>query len=117
MKAAPDKSHFSLTLVIFLGHIIEGSTITSLKSQIDAIIKTTPQSKKKVQEFLGKFFFSSTCVYKRQLNLRSFYKIFRQQNNFEWTLELQKRFDEKSPSHRTDLRHNSRSRSTSLCHV
>ena len=54
MKAAPDKSHFSLTLVIFLGHIIEASTITSLKSQIDAIIKTTPQPNKKVQEFLGK---------------------------------------------------------------
>ena len=117
MKAAPDKSHFSLPFVIFLGHIIEGSTITSLKSQTDAIIKTTPQSNKKVQEFLGKKFFLSTYVYKRQLNLRSFYKIFRQQNNFEWTLELQKRFDEKNPSHRTDLRHNFRSRSNSLCHV
>ena len=54
MKAAPDKSHFSLPFVIFLGHIIEGSTITSLKSQIDAIIKITPQSNKKVQEILGK---------------------------------------------------------------
>ena len=46
MKAAPDKSHFSLALVIFLGHVIEASTITSLKSEIDAIIKTTHQSNK-----------------------------------------------------------------------
>ena len=27
MKAAPDNSHFFLTLVKFLGHIIEGNTI------------------------------------------------------------------------------------------
>ena len=29
-----------------------------------------------------------------QLNLRPFYITLRQQNNFEWTLEHQKRFDE-----------------------
>ena len=33
MKAAPDKSHFFLTRVKFLGHIIERNTINSLKSQ------------------------------------------------------------------------------------
>ena len=37
MKAAPDKSHFFLTRVKFLGHIIERNTITPLKSRIDAI--------------------------------------------------------------------------------
>ena len=37
MKAAPDKSHFFLTRVKFLGHIIEKITITPLKSRIDAI--------------------------------------------------------------------------------
>ena len=31
MKAAPDKSHFFLTPVKFLGHIIESNTITPLK--------------------------------------------------------------------------------------
>ena len=39
MKAAPDKSHFFLTRIKFLGHIIEGTTLTPLKSRIDAIIK------------------------------------------------------------------------------
>ena len=47
MKAAPDKSHFFLTRVKFLGHIIEKDTITSLKSQIDAIQKPQPPTNKK----------------------------------------------------------------------
>ena len=38
-KAAPDKSHFFLTRVKFLGDIIEKDTITPLKSRIDAIQK------------------------------------------------------------------------------
>ena len=46
MKAAPDKSHFFLTRVKFLGHIIEGNTITPLKSRIDAIQKLQLPSKK-----------------------------------------------------------------------
>ena len=40
------------------------------------------------------FHFLSNYVYKMQLYLRSFYNIFRQQNNFEWTSEHQKRFEE-----------------------
>ena len=47
MKAAPDKSHFFLTRVIFFGHIIENDSITPLKSRIDAIQKLqTPTNKK-----------------------------------------------------------------------
>ena len=54
MKAAPDKSHFFLTRVKFLGHIIEKNNITPLKSQIHAIQKLQPPTnKKKIQEFLG----------------------------------------------------------------
>ena len=53
MKAAPDKSHFFLTRVKFLGHIIESNTITSLKSRIHAIQKLQPPTNKKNQEFLN----------------------------------------------------------------
>ena len=35
LKAAPDKSHFFLTRVKFLGHNIERNTITPLKSRIE----------------------------------------------------------------------------------
>ena len=46
MKAAPDKSHFFLTRVKFLGHIIERNIITPIKSRIDAISKLqTPSNK------------------------------------------------------------------------
>ena len=53
MKAAPDNSHFFLTRVKILRHIIEGNKITPLKSRIYAIIKLQPLStKKKIQENL-----------------------------------------------------------------
>ena len=53
MKAAPDKSHFFLTRIKFLGHIIERNTITPLKPRIDAIQKLQPPSnKKKYKNFL-----------------------------------------------------------------
>ena len=51
-------------------------------------------NKKKIQEFLGMLNFLSKYVYKMQLYLRPFYNILRQQNNFEWTTEHQKRFKE-----------------------
>ena len=41
LKAAPDKSHFFLTRVKFLGHNIERNNITPLKLSIDAIQKLT----------------------------------------------------------------------------
>ena len=95
LKAAPNKSHFFLTRVKFLGHNIERNTITPLKSRIDAIQKLQPPTnKKKIQEFLGMLNFLSKYVYKMQLYLRPFYNILRQQNNFEWTTEYQTRFEE-----------------------
>ena len=75
-EAAPDKSHFFLTRVKFLGHNIERKTITPLKSRIDAIQKLQPPTnKKKIQEFLGMLNFLSKYVYKMQLYLRPFYNI------------------------------------------
>ena len=95
LKAVPDKSHFFLTRVKFLGHNIERETITPLKSRIDAIQKLQPPTnKKKIQEFLGMLNFLSKYVYKMQLYLRPFYNIFRQQINFEWTTGHQTRFEE-----------------------
>ena len=95
MKAAPDKSHFFLTRAKFFGHIIERNTITLLKTRIDAIQKLQPPTnKKKNQYFLGMINFLSKYVYKKQLYLRPFYNILKQQNNFEWTTEHQTRFIE-----------------------
>ena len=95
LKAAPDKSHFFLTRVNFLGHNIERKTITPLKSRIDAIQKLQPSTnKKKIQEFLGMLIFLSKYVYKMQIYLRPFYNILRLQNNFEWNTEHQTRFEE-----------------------
>ena len=90
MKAAPDKSHFFLTRVKFLGHIIERNTITPLISRIDTKQKLQPATnKKKIKEFLGMLNFLSKYVYKMQFYLRAFYNILRRQNNFERTTEHQ----------------------------
>ena len=95
LKAAPDKSHFFLARLKFLGHNIERETITPLTSRIDAIQKLQPPTnEKKIQELLGMLNFLSKYVYKMQLYLRPFYSILRQQNNFEWTTEHQTRFKE-----------------------
>ena len=94
LKAAPDKSHFFLTRVKFLGHNIERNTITPLKSSIDAIQKLQPpKNEEKIQEFLGTLNFLSKYVKKTQIYLRPFCNILRQQNNFEWTTEHQTRFE------------------------
>ena len=95
LKAAPDKSHFFLTRVKFLGHNIERETITPIKSRIDVIQNLQPPTnKKKIQQFLGMLNFLSKYVYKMRLYLRPYYNILRQQNNFEWTTEHQTRFEE-----------------------
>ena len=53
MKAAPDTSHFFLTRVKFLGHIIERNTITPVKSRIHAIQNfNQPQIKRKSKNSL-----------------------------------------------------------------
>ena len=79
MKAAPDKSHFFLTRVKFLGFILERNTITPLKSRIDAIQKLQSNSnQKKIQEFVGTLSFLSKYVYKTQIYSRPFYNILRQ---------------------------------------
>ena len=95
MKAAPDKSPFFLTRVKFFGQSIERNTINPLKSRIDAVQKLQPPSnKKKIQEFFAMLNFLSKYVYKMQLYLGPFNNILRHQNNFEWTTEQQKRFEE-----------------------
>ena len=86
MKAAPDKSHFFLTRVKFLGQIIERNTRTPLKSRINAIQKLQPQTKtsstnKKNPRIPWNVKFLSEYVYKMQLYLTPFYNILRQQNN------------------------------------
>ena len=119
LKAAPDKSHFFLTRVKFLGHNIERNTITPLKSRIDAIQKLQPPTnKKKIQEFLGMINFLSKYVYKMQLYLRPFYNILRQQNNFEWTTEHKHDLKKlKKILNGTNIKHNSRPKSTVLRYV
>ena len=47
MKAAPDKSHFFITRIKFLGHIVEKKTITQLKAREDAIQNFQPPTNKK----------------------------------------------------------------------
>ena len=97
MKAAPDKSHFFLTNVKFLRHIIEGNKITPTKFRMDAILKLQPPSKKSNPRCpWSTNILLKNYVYKLQLYLGPFHNIIRQQNNVEWTLEHQKRSHERT---------------------
>ena len=61
MKASSDKSHFFVTHEKFLGHIIKGTTVTSLISRIDASLKLqTLSNKKKTQNSMKKKPFSQS---------------------------------------------------------
>ena len=54
IKAAPDKSFFFLTEVKFLGNTIKKNEVRPLQKKIDAFLNLqSPNSKKKVQEFIG----------------------------------------------------------------
>ena len=52
------------------------------------------QQIKNLQEILGIFTFLNEFIYSTQLYFTPFYDILRQQNNFESTIEHQKRFYE-----------------------
>ena len=119
LKAAPDKSHFFLTRVKFLGHNIERNSITPIKSRIDAIQKfQPPTNKKKIQEFFEMLNFLSKYVYKMQLYLRP--SIISSDNKITLNGPLNIKNDLKKLKktfNRTNFKHNSRSKSTIICNV
>ena len=55
---------FFVTRIKFLGQIVVGTTITSSKSQIDAILKLQPRSNK--EKYQGMLNILSKYVYKMQ---------------------------------------------------
>ena len=93
LKLAPEKSFYMLLKVKFLGHEIGNSTIKPIPSKIDAIKRIlSPNEKKDVMQFLGSVNFYSKFIEKLHINLEPLNTLLHDDVKFQWTLELEKIF-------------------------
>ena len=106
LKAAPDKTYFMLKKVKFLGHIIEDKKVKPLTSRIDGFQKLEPPtSMKALQRYLGTIIFLAKYVYGMQPILQPLYNLLHKENDFKWTKEHQKIFEQmkKTITHNLEL--------------
>ena len=106
LKAAPDKTHFMLKKVKFLGHIIEDKKVKPLTSRIDGFQKLEPPtSMKALQRYLGTINFLAKYVYGMQPILQPLYILLHKENDFKWTQEHQTIFEqmERTITHKLEL--------------
>ena len=106
LKAAPDKTYFMLKKVKFLGHIIEDKKVKPLTSRIDGFQKLEPPtSMKALQRYLGTINFLAKYVYGMQPILQPLYNLLHKENDFKWTKEHQKIFEQmkKTITHNLEL--------------
>ena len=92
LKAAPDKSFFSLDSVKFLGHQIQNNHVPPLKSKIDGFLKLQPpKNKKEIKTMLesSPSFLNTYIIYKSFLDL---FLANSETQDFKWPPELQQTF-------------------------
>ena len=95
LKLAPEKSFYMLLKVKFLGHEIGNNTIKPIPSKIEAIKKIpSPKDKKDVLQFLGNVNFCSKFIEKLHITLKPLYTLLHDDINFQWTPELEKKFQD-----------------------
>ena len=107
LKAAPDKTYFMLKKVKFLGHTIEDKKVKPLTSRIDGFQKLEPPtSMKALQRYLGTINFLAKYVYGMQSILQPLYNLLHKENDFKWTKEHQKIFEQmkKTITHNLELK-------------
>ena len=95
-----------LKKVKFLGHIIEDKKVKPLTSRIDGFQKLEPPtSMKALQRYLGTINFLAKYVYGMQPILQPLYNLLHKENDFKWTKEHQKIFEQmkKTITHNLEL--------------
>ena len=105
LKAAPDKTYFTLKKVKFLGHIIEDKKVKPLTSRIYGFQKLEPPtSMKALQRYLGTINFLAKYVYGMQPILQPLYNLLHK-NAFKWTKEHQQIFEQmkRTITHKLEL--------------
>ena len=86
LKAAPDKTFFSLKKVKFLAHVISPDGIQLIAKRVDALrnLKST-QSKRDVMKVLGCLGFYSCYIKNLHVDSQPFYDLIKDSTPFHWT--------------------------------
>ena len=95
LKAAPDKTHFFLRKVKFLGHVISEQGIQPVAKRVkDLQNLKSPESKRDVMKVLGCLGFYSCYIKNLHVDSQPFYELIKDTNPFKWTDQLEELFKE-----------------------
>ena len=86
LKAAPDKTHFFLKKVKFLGHVISEQGIQPVAKRVkDLQNLKSPESKRDVMKVLGCLGFYSCYIKNLHVDSQPFYELIKDTTPFKWT--------------------------------
>ena len=86
LKAAPDKTHFFLRKVKFLGHVISEQGIQPVAKRVkDLQNLKSPESKRDVMKVLGCLGFYSCYIKNLHVDSQPFYELIKDTTPFKWT--------------------------------
>ena len=95
LKAAPDKTHFFLRKVKFLGHVISEQGIQPVAKRVkDLQNLKSPESKRDVMKVLGCRGFYSCYIKNLHVDSQPFYELIKDTTPFKWTDQHEKLFKE-----------------------
>ena len=95
LKAAPDKTHFFLGKVKFLGHVISEQGIQPVAKRIKILQNlNSPESKRDVMKVLGCLGFYSCYIKNFHVNSQPFYELITDTTPFKWTDRHEELFKE-----------------------
>ena len=93
LKAAPDKTFFSLKKVKFLGHVISPERIQPIAKRVkDLKNLKSPECKRDVMKVLGCLGFYSCYIKNLHVDSQPFYDLIKDSTSFHWTDEHEKLF-------------------------
>ena len=95
LKAAPDKTHFFLRKVKFLGHVISEQRIQPVAKRVkDLQNLRSPESKTEVMKVLGCLSFYSCYIKNLHVDSQPFYELIEDTTPFKWTEQHEELFKE-----------------------
>ena len=95
LKAAPDKTHFFLSKVKFLGHVISEQGIQPGAKRVkDLHTLKSPESKRDVMKVLGWLSFYSCYIENLHIDSQQFFELIKDTTPFKWTDQGEELFKE-----------------------
>ena len=95
LKAAPDKTHFFLRKVKFLGHVISEQGIQPVAKRVkDLQNRKSPESKRDVMKVLVCLCFYSCYIKNLHVDRQPFYELIKDTTPFKWTDQHEELFNE-----------------------